>query len=160
MKLKTVYNDQTVRLAVNESVHRWSLWIRSAANLIPVTTDNKFLIMHEFKGVWVWGFPGGMIEPGETPMQAAKRECEEELGIKVKKTKKICVVTTLFPETSVHFFMGYGLTKTESKGWEKIGAVKKVSLKQLYQLALDGKISDPRAVVAVLKLFKKFGKKS
>ena len=27
-------------------------------------------------------FPGGMIEPGETPEQAVLRECEEELGIK------------------------------------------------------------------------------
>jgi 8-oxo-dGTP pyrophosphatase MutT (NUDIX family) len=28
----------------------------------------------------LWSVPGGMVEPGETPLEAACRECEEEIG--------------------------------------------------------------------------------
>ena len=34
-------------------------------------------------GAGTWSFPGGAIDPGETPMQAAIRELREETGIDV-----------------------------------------------------------------------------
>jgi mutator protein MutT len=31
-----------------------------------------------------WGFPGGAVEPGETPEQAVVRETREETGVEVR----------------------------------------------------------------------------
>jgi len=36
-----------------------------------------------------WGFPGGHIEPGETPEQAALREVEEETGVRARLVRKL-----------------------------------------------------------------------
>ena len=158
MKLKSVYKDKNVELKVSKQPPAWYIWVRPAANLLPIDSDGRILIMHEFKATtkeWIWGFPGGIIEPGETAVQAAKRECEEELGLRVVRTKMITEVKTNFPKTSVTYFAGYGLSKTKSKGWEKIGKIKRVNIKQLNQLASDGKIQDPRMVVAILQLCKK-----
>jgi 8-oxo-dGTP pyrophosphatase MutT (NUDIX family) len=39
----------------------------------------------------VWSTPGGAVEPGESPAQAAVREAREELGVEVRPTALIGV---------------------------------------------------------------------
>lgn len=47
-----------------------------------VIKDGKVLLMHRFnKGDEYWVFPGGGVEEGETPEQAAVREIGEETTI-------------------------------------------------------------------------------
>lgn len=42
-----------------------------------------------------WCFPGGHIEPGETPRRAIIRELKEELGIDVRPTSRLGAVRVL-----------------------------------------------------------------
>ncbi len=45
-------------------------------------------------GVWagLWEFPGGRVEPGETPSQAVARELREELGFTVQPLRELAII--------------------------------------------------------------------
>ncbi len=45
-----------------------------------------------------WEFPGGKIEPGETPEAAVVREIQEELGTKVAVDRFLATVEYDYPE--------------------------------------------------------------
>jgi len=58
-------------------------WGRRAAGLLIVRGDGKILLAKRSEEVLdpgVWGVPGGRIEPGEDPLDAAIAETVEEMG--------------------------------------------------------------------------------
>jgi 8-oxo-dGTP diphosphatase len=69
-----------------------------------VDADGRVLIAQRPEGkqlAGLWEFPGGKIEPGETPEEAVVRELDEELGI---ETKAACLAPLTFASHSYGSF--------------------------------------------------------
>lgn len=64
-----------------------------------IKKDNKIFATQRGYGEFKdgWEFPGGKIEPGETPQQALKREIKEELDADIEVGELIDIVEYDYP---------------------------------------------------------------
>ncbi len=102
----------------------------------------------------------GILDPGETPEAAARREAEEEIGLKVGALRSI---GTVLPSVGtlterMHLFIAEVTDKdmTESGGGvahegESIEVVE-VPLSKLYAMARSGDIQDAKTLIIVQRL--------
>lgn len=57
---------------------------RQCAAALIRSPSGQVLMVRQAYGKRFWGLPGGIVDPGETPLQAAIRESREEIGVEVE----------------------------------------------------------------------------
>ena len=79
--------------------------IKVAAAIIE--KGGKYLLCKRGPGgncAFLWEFPGGKIEPGETPSEAAAREIKEELCVKIKPQEVFAEYLYSYPDKDIYFY--------------------------------------------------------
>lgn len=84
----------------------------SASVVCILILDDKVLLIQR-RDIPVWVLPGGGIDPGEAPEEAAIREMEEETGLKVEVVRKIAEYTPI--NTLARFTHFYEVKKVGGK---------------------------------------------
>ena len=76
--------------------------MRTRAGIVLIEDNKVALIERHRAGLEYFVFPGGGVDEGETPEQAAIRESMEELGVQVVIKQKVAEIH--FGQTSVHIY--------------------------------------------------------
>ena len=100
----------------------------TAVEIIARFPDGDYLMCREFRFAvndFVWEFPTGMIEKGETPEDAARRELKEETGLEIARVEKLlppcCYSVGLTDEIIVPVIVTVqGEMKNRSDAYEEI----------------------------------------
>ncbi len=86
------------------------------ATLLFVVRGEQLLLIHKRRGHGVGKIngPGGMVEAGETPLQCALREIEEEVGVQARDVKPL--IELRFQDTDGSSMLGYAFKATACVG--------------------------------------------
>ncbi len=76
-----------------------------------ICDEDRIFATQRGYGEWkdYWEFPGGKIEPGETPEEALRREIREELDTEIAVGEKLTTIEYDYPQ--FHLSMDCFLTK-------------------------------------------------
>src|ERR1700683_404999 len=87
-----------------------------SAVVMPVDAKKRVLLVRQYRLPvlkYLWELPAGRVDPGETPLQAAKRELAEETGYRAKKFQKLAVFypSPGFLAEKMTIYLATGLTE-------------------------------------------------
>jgi ADP-ribose pyrophosphatase len=96
---------------------------RGSAVMMAVDDRKRILLVRQYRvsaRAYLWELPAGRLDPGETPLQAARRELVEETGYRARRWKKL---VTFYPSPGyvaekMTIFLATGLTAGEAAPME------------------------------------------
>ena len=130
----------------------------TAVGVIPIDEEGNTWLVKQSRytlNQYTWEIPEGGAPSGEDPLNAAKRELEEEVGLKAEEWTKIL---TLHQSNSVSDEIGYiYVAKQLSFGKQSLDEtedieVEKLSLRNAIEMVYRGEITDAMSVAGLLRV--------
>jgi 8-oxo-dGTP pyrophosphatase MutT (NUDIX family) len=124
-------------------------------NVVAITQDDQIILIEQYRhGIEsnTLEIPGGMVDPGESPLEAAKRELLEETGYVSEDW--VCIgkihPNPAMQNNTCHTFLARNVSRVQAQspdGTEDIAA-SLVPVKNITHLVSEGKITHALVVVA------------
>lgn len=127
-----------------------------ASAVVALTETGKIALVRQYRTALdrvTVEIPAGKLDPGEDPLECAKRELHEETGFVASRVRYLTTIASScgFCDELIHIYMATGLTfDGADPDDDEFVNVDLVPLSELIDAVLDGKIEDAKTVVGAL----------
>ncbi len=128
------------------------------AVIAAINDQDEICLLRQWRhaiGKTIWELPAGCLEPGEPPLETAKRELEEEAGITATLWTDLGYISSSpgFSNELLYLFSARGI----EKGTVKLDDAEQleahwVPLVRAYEMCNSGEIIDAKTLAVLLKL--------
>ena len=125
--------------------------------LVPVPEPGKVILVRQYRyavNAFLWELPAGSVDEGESPEEAARRECHEEIGLIPSTIVRLSAMypTPGYCDEEMVFFRLSGLEKTDERAAvdedEDIES-KIFELRDARDMVRSGEIQDMKTLVGL-----------
>ena len=163
IKHETIYRGRvldlvvdTVRLDSGRDVVREVVKHPGGVVAVPVLQDGRLVLIRQFRyplQKYILEFPAGKLDSGQTPLENAKRELEEETGYRAEVMNYEFSFHTSpgFCDEIIHFFIAEGLTFVVQRleEGEHLSVISH-TLDECLQMIRTGEIADAKPIIGLL----------
>jgi ADP-ribose pyrophosphatase len=129
---------------------------RGSVAALPVDEEGRLVLVRQYRhpiGEAIWEVPAGLLEKGESPEVAVRREVKEEVGRSAGQLERLAVFhpTPGFCDEVLTLFRATRLTETPVRRDEdELLEVKWYTLDEARHLLDTGEVRDAKTIVALL----------
>ncbi len=148
-----VTEDRAVDPKTNFKIKRAVVRHAGSAVMMAVDDRKRILLVRQYRlpaDQYLWELPAGRLDPGEKPLQAAKRELAEETGYKARTWKKLVsfYASPGYVQEKMTIFLATDLTAGKATPMEDERIETRwFTAREIAEMIRSGKLEDAKTMI-------------
>jgi ADP-ribose pyrophosphatase len=153
-----LFDIQEVQIVMpNKKQHHYQMVDHAdSVTILPVDEKGQIWFVSQYRvgaNADLLELPAGVIEQGETPLECARREVQEEIGMAARSMQSLgsFFLAPGYCNEVNHVFLARELFASSlAQDEDEFLNISSLRIEQVYQMAHAGKIQDAKSLVALL----------
>jgi len=122
----------------------------------PRGPEPRVVLIRQFRHAadgFIWEIPAGRLDAGESPEACARRELEEETGMRAQRLERLTTIYTTpgFTDERIHLFLAEGLEPgAEHRETDEFMELHTLRWSEVLRLVESGEVVDGKTLVSLL----------